>query len=120
YLGERKPQPDRRLAGEDGIKIKTFGKDEVELAKNTVVLRGLEQLKDEEQTRALGYLLKELLIKGFDGRKSLAQAVDVLEQALDEKGLETLFRQGDVAASLARPRRQEIMACVARYRGIKF
>lgn len=120
YLGERKPQPDRRLAGEERIKIKTFGKDEVELAKNTVVLRGLEQLKDEEQTRALGYLLKELLIRGFDGRKSLAQVMDLLEKALDEKGMETLFRQGDVAASLARPRRQEIMACVARYRGIKF
>ncbi len=120
YIRERRPQPDRRLAGEDRIKIKTFGRDEVELSKNTVILRGLEQLKDEEQTRALGYLLKELLTKVFDGKRSMAQAVDLLEKALNEKGLEALFGQGDVAASLARPRRQEIMGCVARYRGIKF
>lgn len=120
YLADRKPQADKRLMGEDRLKIKTYGKDEVELAKKSVVLRGLEQLRDEEQTRALGYLLKELLTGGFDGRKTLAQAVDVLEQKMDEKGLEALFARGDVAASLARPRRQEIMACVARYRGLKF
>ncbi len=120
YIRERSPQPDRRLAGEERIKIRTFGRDEVEISKNTVVLRGLEQLKDEEQTRALGYLLKELLTKVFDGRKSMAQAVDLLEKTLDEKGMEALFRQGDAAASLARPRRQEIMACVSRYRGVKF
>ncbi len=120
YIRERSPQPDRRLAGEERIKIRTFGRDEVEISKNMVVLRGLEQLKDEEQTRALGYLLKELLTKVFDGRKSMAQAVDLLEKTLDEKGMEALFRQGDAAASLARPRRQEIMACVSRYRGVKF
>lgn len=120
YQADRKPQADRKLMGEDRLKIKTYGKDEVELAKNTVVLRGLEQLRDEEQTRALGYMLKELLTGGFDGRKTLAQAVDALERQLDEKGLEALFGRGDVAASLARPRKQEIMACVARYRGLAF
>ncbi|MCM1113847.1 MAG: ABC-ATPase domain-containing protein [Muribaculum sp.] len=120
YQADRKPQADRKLMGEERLKIKTYGKDEVELAKNTVVLRGLEQLRDEEQTRALGYMLKELLTGGFDGRKTLAQAVDALERQLDEKGLEALFGRGDVAASLARPRKQEIMACVARYRGLAF
>ena len=118
FQNGRIPQPDRHLQKEDRIKIKTFGKDEVSLEKNTVILRGLEQLKDEEQTRALGYLLKELLIKGFDGKRTLAQAVDILEKQLDEKGLEVLFGHGEVAASLARPRRQEIMACVGRYRGL--
>ena len=120
YLDKRTPQTDRQLLKEDRLKIKTFGKDEVAVAKNTVVLRGLEQLRDEEQTRALGYLLKELLTRGFDGKRSLAQAADILEKELDEKGLESLFAGRDVAASLARPRRQEIMACVSRYRGLRF
>ncbi|MCM1101938.1 MAG: ABC-ATPase domain-containing protein [Clostridium sp.] len=120
YLTCRNPLPDRKLLSEDRLKIKTFGKDEVSIAKNTVELRGLEQLKDEEQTRALGYLLKELLTRGFDGKRSLAQAVELLEKELDEKGPEALFARGDVAASLAMPRKQEIMACVSRYRGLRF
>ena len=84
------------------------------IVKNTVVLRGLEQLKDEEQTRALGYILKELLTSCFDGKRSLAQSVDMIEKKLDEKGLEALFGRGETTASIARPRRQEIMACVSR------
>ena len=120
YQSLGKPQPDRQLLKEERLKIKTFGRDEVAVAKNTVVLRGLEQLKDEEQTRALGYILKELLTTGFDGKKTMAEAVDILEQCLDEKGLETLFARGEIAASLARPRKQEMIACVARYRGLKF
>lgn len=114
YLKDRVLQPDRRLLKEDRIKIKTFGKDEVTIVKNTVVLRGLEQLKDEEQTRALGYILKELLTSCFDGKRSLAQSVDMIEKKLDEKGLEALFGRGETTVSVARPRRQEIMACVSR------
>ncbi len=102
------------------MKIKTFGKDEFSIAKNTVELRGVEQLKDEEQTRALGYALKELEEKHFNGAGTLARAVDALEQQLDRAGLESFFGRGEVAASLARPRRQEIFACVNRYRGLLF
>ena len=65
-------------------------------------------------------MLKEIVPRGLDGKRTLAQAVDLLEKELDEKGLEALFAGRDVAASLARPRRQEIMACVSRYRGLKF
>ena len=117
---KRCPKPDRRLLSEERFKIKTFGKDEVALAKNTVVLRGIEQLKDEEQTRALGYALKVLEEKQFNGVRTLAQAVDALEAQLEKDGPEALFGRGEVAASLARPRRQELFACVNRYRGLIF
>lgn len=120
YGEKRCPKPDRRLLSEERLKIKTFGKDEVALAKNTVVLRGIEQLKDEEQTRALGYALKVLEEKQFNGMRSLAQAVDALEAELEKDGPEALFGRGEVAASLARPRRQELFACVNRYRGLVF
>lgn len=120
YNMNRVPVQDRKLLQEERIKIKTFGKDQVGIAKNTVELRGLEQLKDEEQTRALGYVLKELLARGFDGRKTLAQAVEQMYQEMETKGLESLFERGDVGASLAMPRRQEILAAVSRYRGLRF
>lgn len=120
YNAKRCPKPDRRLLSEERIKIKTFGKDEVALAKNNVILRGLEQLKDEEQTRALGYALKVLEEKQFNGARTLAQAVDALEADLEKDGPEALFGRGEIAASLARPRRQELFACVNRYRGLAF
>ncbi len=113
---ERILKPDMQLRREERLKIKTFGRDEVAIAKNTVVLRGLEQLKDEEQTRALGYALKELQERYFDGKCTLAHAIDKLEAELDKNGLESLFGRGEISASLAMPRRQEIFGCVNRYR----
>ncbi len=113
---ERILKPDMQLRREERLKIKTFGRDEVAIAKNTVVLRGLEQLKDEEQTRALGYALKELQERYFDGKCTLAYAIDKLEAELDKNGLESLFGRGEISASLAMPRRQEIFGCVNRYR----
>ena len=76
---------------------------------------------------ALAYLLKYLELSVMDGRRSMTELADLVEKQLDEKGLESLFAQGtgsgktdfsrlDVRASLARPRRQEILACVNRYR----
>ncbi len=120
YIEKRCPKADRQLLGEERMKIKTFGKDEFSIAKNTVELRGVEQLKDEEQTRALGYALKELEEKQFNGARTLVQAVDALEAQLESGGPECFFGHGEVAASLARPRRQEIFACVNRYRGLRF
>ncbi len=120
YRTDRVPMQDKKLLQEERIKIKTFGMDQIGLAKNTVELRGLEQLKDEEQTRALGYIMKELLIRAFDGRRTLAQAVDLLHGEIEERGLESLFVRGDVTASLAVPRKQEILAAISRYRGMRF
>lgn len=120
YRRDRSPKADKRLLGEERVKIKTLGRDEFSIAKNNVELRGVEQLKDEEQTRALGYALKELEETYFNGSRTLAQAVDALEQQMERGGLESFFGHGEIAASLARPRRQEIFACVNRYRGLTF
>ena len=56
----------------------------------------------------------------MDGRKSLEQIAGLLESQLDRMGLESLFERGDVRTSLARPRRQEILACINRYRKLYF
>ena len=115
----RCPAPDMALRKEDRIKIRTTGTSELSVNKESVELRYLEQLKDHEQSTALAYLLKYAELKLMDGRKDLRQLGDFLEKQLDEKGLESLFDHGDVAAQLARPRKQEIMACINRYRKLK-
>ena len=112
----RCPSPDMALKKEDRIKIKTMGTSELSINKENVELRYLEQLKDHEQSAALAYLLKYAQLKLMDGKKDLKQIGDFLEKQLDEKGLESLFDHGDVSAQLARPREQEILACVNRYR----
>lgn len=115
----RCPSPDMALRKEDRIKIKTMGTSELMLAKESVELRYLEQLKDMEQTAALAYLLKYAQLRMMDGKKEVRQILDMLDEQLDKKGLESLFEHGDVASQLARPRKQEIAACINRYRKLR-
>lgn len=116
YNDKRIALPDMALRKEDRIKIKTMGTSEFLLSRDSVELRYLEQLKDQEQTTALAYLLKFVELKILDGKKDLKQIGELLEAQLNKDGLESLFDRGEVSASLARPRKQEIMACINRYR----
>ncbi len=116
YNKERRPAPDMALRREERIKLRASGTSELSVNKENVELRYLEQLKDQEQTAALAYLLKYAQLKLMDGRKDLRQIGAMLEAQLDGQGLESLFERGDVSAQLARPRKQEIMACINRYR----
>ena len=116
---KRCPGPDMALRKEDRIKMKAMGTSEISICKENVELRYLEQLKDQEQSMALAYLLKYAQLKMMDCRKDLRQIGDLLEEQLDGSGLESLFERGDVSSQLARPRKQEILACINRYRKLK-
>lgn len=116
---KRCPAPDMALRKEDRLKMKAMGTSEISIAKENVELRYLEQLKDQEQSMALAYLLKYAQLKMMDGRKDLRRIGDALEEQLDKSGLESLFERGDVSSQLARPRKQEIMACINRYRRLR-
>ena len=120
YLDKRCPLPDMGLKKDDRIKIKAMGTSELLLSRESVELRYLEQLKDQEQTAALAWALKFAQLKLLDGRKSLKQVGELLEKQLDKDGLESLFERGDISSSLARPRKQEILACINRYRKLRF
>ncbi len=120
YREHRCPKPDPALKQNDRIKIKVMGISELLLARESVELRYLEQLKDQEQTAALAWILKYVQLKLLDGRKDLKQIAGLLENQINQKGLESLFETGDVSASLARPRKQEILACINRYRRLYF
>ncbi|MCD8130585.1 MAG: ABC-ATPase domain-containing protein [Lachnospiraceae bacterium] len=116
YSQRRVPKPYMALRKDDRLKLKAMGVSELSLGHDAVELRYLEQLKDSEQTMALAYILKQLELTAMDGRRSMKELADLIEKRLDEKGLESLFEGQDVRSSLARPRRQEILACVNRYR----
>ena len=112
FTKRRVPKPDPAIQKEDRVKLKAMGTSELMLCRECVELRYLEQLKDQEQTLALAYLLRYVEKKLFDGKKSLEEIGMLLEKQLREQGMESLFERGETIASLARPRKQEIMACM--------
>lgn len=116
YSANRCPRANAAVKRDDRLKLKAMGTHELLLGRDAVELRYLEQLRDGEQTMALAYLLKYLQLQAMDGKKNMAALADQLEALLNTQGLEGLFERGDVRSSLARPRRQEILACVNRYR----
>ena len=73
-------------------------------------------MADYEQTSALAYLLRYALEQVIDGRRSVQQIVQILTGTLDRQGWEA-FCGSYVPCGLAKPRPQEIFACLNRYRG---
>lgn len=112
----RCPRKSEGFGQGDRAKLKTLGRDGVSINRETIDLRYVEQLTDPEQLTALGYCLIYAQKHLMDGRRTLQQVVEELEQIMDRKGLEALC--GREGAFLARPRRQEIFACFNRYRGL--
>ena len=114
---DRRPQPSPAFR-DDRVKVKALGRDGVSVNKETVDLRYVEQLMDSEQTAALGCCLLYAQRRLLDGRRTLREAVDALEAVLERQGLSTLWESRS-GPGLARPRRQEIFACLNRYRGLR-
>lgn len=101
------------------IKIKTMGKDGVQLNHETIDLRYVEQLADYEQLTCLGYLLKYMEEHMLDGKKSVREIIEELMDKIEKQGLHAVCDGGYLPGNLALPRKQEIYACVNRYRGLK-
>lgn len=113
---ERIFSQNRKLAGSDRIKMKTMGMDGISIDRETIDLRYLEQLADQEQLSALAQIVKYAELNVLDGKKTLEQVVDILETLLTQKGFGGICGERNIASGLAMPRRQEIFACLNRYR----
>lgn len=100
------------------VKIKVLGKDSIQIEKDIIDLRYVEQLVDQEQLAALGSLLVYAEEKLLDGKRGLAEIVDILEKTLKEKGFLEICGGDYISISMAVPRRQEIFSCINRYRGL--
>lgn len=112
---KRCPRQNSAFRSQGKCKIKTHGKDTVQLNRTTVDLRYVEQLVDHEQTTALGYMIKQLETYSFDGKKNLRTLIDSLYETLAKKGLSEIAPN----TNMALPRRQELFAALNRYRDLK-
>lgn len=116
---DRRVMADRAMWDNERLKIKTMGLDGISLNRETVDLRYVEQLVDTEQLNALGYLLRYAGRHLFDGKRTMREIAEVLAELLEKKGLAFLAEGGYLPVGLAAPRKQEILACFDRFRGLK-
>lgn len=118
----KEPSYDRKVRRNPGIrqkgrvKLKTMGRDAIMIGHETINLRYVEQLVDSEQLNTLGQIVRFLEEEVFDGKKTLGQAVEQAEKLLDKRGPAGMCEGNIVPGNLARPRIQEIYACMNRYR----
>lgn len=98
------------------MKTKSFGLESFSLDREEVNVRYLEQLIDSEQVNALAYLLRYGLEQVIDGRKTVRQAAAAISDAWEKEGWKP-FCGSYVPCGLARPRIQELFACINRFRG---
>lgn len=102
---------------DERIKTKTYGKDSLQVGKEQVELRFVEQLIHQEQTAALAQMVRYCVEKQLFSRYSVEQIVDLLWKQIQQGGLPSISDSSYAAMGLCLPRRQEIFACLNRYRG---
>lgn len=105
--------------GKRDVKIDARGLDRIVFGKHDIDLRGLEQLVDPSQTRAIGDAIHYACEHLMAGEVSLANVVEQLEFLFDQHGLDFLAplgREGEHPGNYARPRRFEIAATINRLR----
>ncbi len=77
----------------------------------------MEQLIHSEQTAALAQMVRYCVEKQLFARYSVKQIADLLASQIERGGLPSISDSSYAAMGLCMPRRQEIFACLNRYRG---
>lgn len=123
-LTARIPLPDSFDAsrGRREVKITAKGHDLLLYGSEAIELRGVEQVVDTSQTRAIGFAIYYASEQLMDGKTRLAAVLKALERWFGERGLDGLdpFRhQDEHPGNFARPRRYEIAAAINRLRTVR-
>lgn len=105
----------RRPDMKDRVKMKVMGKDSISINKETIDLRYVEQLVDTGQMAGLATIVWYIRTHFLMDNMSMTEAVDRAEELLQTSGFEKLC-PGKVPGNLTIPRRQEIFACLNRWR----
>jgi len=108
--------------GRRDVNIDARGVDQILFGRETVDMRGIEQLVDASQARAVGTAIHRAATQIMDGRKPLREVMDAIDACLDEQGLDVLdpfHRSERHPGSFARPRVHEIAAAINRLRTLQ-
>lgn len=130
WTDRRIAAPNREVTEARKVKVRGNGTDAVSLNHESVELRFVEQVVDNEQTNLLGALLRTLEEQYFNGRDPLPKCVNGLYAHLQKIGFgaacgqgagngRDAFSQGSIPGNFAMVRPQELWAMVNRYRGLR-
>lgn len=145
----RIPFPNKEVTESRKVKVRGNGTDAVSINHESVELRFVEQVVDNEQTNLLGALLRTLEEQYFNGRDDLPKCVNALYGRLSKQGFSACVQgghgaeggrgadvghgaeggrgadvgrgnaSGSIPGNLAMVRPQELWAMVNRYRGLR-
>ncbi len=99
------------------VKIRARGEDAISFGREEIDLSAVEQIVEQSQVRACGWIIHEAARTLFDGRRTLPEILDLIERDLESKGLEAMVP--NLAADYARPRRHEVAAALNRLRTLE-
>ena len=116
---DRKIPVDRKFSSENRVKTKTMGMDGISINRENIDLRYLEQLVDTEQLNALAQLMVYIRRQVADGKTAFPELIGRVQDVLSEDGFEKICGGSYLPGNLAVPRKQEIFACVNRWRELK-
>lgn len=115
----RKIKADREWM-QDRLKVKVSGCDSIMINHATIDMRYVEQLVDTEQMQALAVIMQYAQKKKLDGKCTLQEVIAEVYELLLQQGWSAILDKRDIPGNLAVPRKQEIFACMNRYRKLHF
>ena len=98
------------------VRISSQGREAISFGRERIDLSAAEQLVEETQTRAIGWLIHYAAKNLFAGDETLPEILDRLEREIETKGLASLMPH--LAGDYARPRPLEIAAAINRLRSL--
>jgi predicted ABC-class ATPase len=107
--------------GKRDAKIAVRSLSELTFGNETIHLQGVEQLVDGSQTRATGYALHLASRRLMNGKLTVRQVVESIQDIFDRDGLEALSPfpgLGKHPGNFARPRNFELAAVLNRLRSV--
>ncbi|OUO29146.1 ABC-ATPase domain-containing protein [Eubacterium sp. An3] len=105
-------------AGAGRMKMKAMGTDTVMIDRDMVDVRYLEQLADDGQTVGLAYLMGWILANQRQ-KTAITSLLDDMYRQIEKKGLQTFIPPNYSCGHPVLPRKQELFACLNRYRKAK-
>lgn len=100
------------------IKCKAMGTDTVLLDREPIDVRYLEQLADEGQTIGLVYLMQYILSAQKQPEK-ITELIERIYKQIGKNGFESVVPPNYSCGQPVLPRKQELAACLSRYRQAK-
>lgn len=105
--------------GPKGVKIKTSGIDGLNINKEFIDLKSVEQIVDVEQVKAIGEIIKWADDNLVNNKETLSEISDKIISYINSNGLIKVNNTKGGIGNMSMPRKQEIMCAINRYRKLK-